>query len=121
MAPQRLLVVEDDVLSRTVLWSALTLRGWSVETAASLAEARTKLDPPPDCLLLDLFLTDGDGEDLLRRVRADGLPTRVVVSTGCIDAERLAALPALGAQAVVAKPLDVAEVHRACRGPSPPG
>lgn len=52
------------------------------------------------------MLPDGSGLDVLRRVKADGLPTRVCVVTGCGPA-MLDAARDLGAEHVLTKPLDV--------------
>jgi two-component system, OmpR family, response regulator len=123
MSPRHMLIVEDDPSSRKALSRRYAARGWEVVTAATVADALAALDsgPPPDWLLLDLMLPDGDGEDVLRRVRADGLPTRVVVATGVGDRYRLRAVVALGPDAVMRKPLDPAALDRHCEGPGPGG
>jgi CheY-like chemotaxis protein len=117
MDARRMLIVEDHDASRNVMRSIFSRRGWQVETAASLGEARAKLEPTPDCLVLDLMLPDGDGEDLLRSVRASGLPTRVVVTTATNDPARLGAATALGPDALLRKPIDYHDICRACGGP----
>src|SRR4051812_48206987 len=86
---QRMLLVEDDPETRTLLRRILTLCGWEVIEASSLTEGFEKIDPPPACLLLDLQLPDGEGESLLRKVRVERLTTRVVVNTGTEDVTRL--------------------------------
>src|SRR5262249_26961451 len=113
----RLLLVDQDTGTRTVTrrMLALCLPGWAIEEAGTLAEGLARLDPPPDCLVLDLDLPDGAGEDLLRRVRVEHLPTRVVVSTGAGDARRLGEVSRLGPDALVPKPLDAAGLTAICR------
>src|SRR4051812_23653435 len=81
MGTRRILIVGDHEPSRRLLRSQFALRGWQVETAASVLEGLASLEQPPDCLVLDLILPDGDGMDVLQRVRSQGLPTRVVVMT----------------------------------------
>jgi CheY-like chemotaxis protein len=103
---QRMLLVEDDRDTRTLLRRMLALCGWEVTEAASLREGAEHLKPPPDCLLLDLELPDGDGASLLRKVRYEGLPVRVVVHTGTDDPVRLRAVESLRPDAVLKKPLD---------------
>src|SRR5215213_3346099 len=90
--PNRMLLVEDDRETRTLLRRMLALCGWEVTEAASLTEGFDRLDPPPDCLLLDLGLPDGDGASLLRKVRTEHMPTRVIVNTGMEVATRLGAV-----------------------------
>ena len=46
------------------------------------------------------MLPDGDGEEVLRKVRDEGLPTRVVVSTGTDDPVRLALVKGMDADAM---------------------
>lgn len=110
----RMLVVEDDRATRTLLRRVLTLCGWEVIEAGSLTEGIARLDPPPDCLLLDLHLPDGDGEALLRKVRIERLPTRVVVNTGTEDATRLETVRGLHPDALLRKPLDSEGLKAVC-------
>ncbi|PZQ62898.1 MAG: nitrogen regulation protein NR(I) [Sphingomonas taxi] len=58
----RVLLVDDDDAIRTVVAHALRRAGHDVRTAASLAElARELRSHPPDVLLTDVVLPDGDG------------------------------------------------------------
>jgi CheY-like chemotaxis protein len=62
-----------------------------------------------DVLLLDMMLPDLDGREVLRRLgggRPDGL-LAVVVMTGDLTPERLDEVQELGADALIAKPIDV--------------
>ena len=66
----RVLVVEDDREIRTLMQSSLSVEGFAVQTAVSLSEASTMLrHSPPELIVLDLGLPDGDGELLVREVR----------------------------------------------------
>ena len=91
-----------------------------MSVAGTLAEGLRCLDtePEPCCLVLDLGLPDGDGEAVLRQVRDKGFRTRVVVATGVVDQGRLKALAELGLDALLTKPIDLADVwsgEKACR------
>ena len=60
------LIVEDDPNSLSGLSAILTADGFSVDTATTLAEARSALTRfIPDVVLIDLNLPDGSGLDLL--------------------------------------------------------
>jgi two-component system response regulator RegA len=109
-----LVLVEDHDSTRRVLARLLRLNGWHVQTAATVTEGLALLDSVPDCIITDLMLPDGDGETVLRRVRDDGLPTRVVVTTATGDEARLERLWRLEPDAVLRKPIDVDEVCRVC-------
>ncbi|MEO6809838.1 MAG: response regulator [Isosphaeraceae bacterium] len=118
--PHRLLLVEDHPATRNVLRRLLTMRGWDVLEATTIAEGLARLDPPPECLVLDLMLPDGDGETILRKVRDDCLPTRVVVNTGTHDPDRLSAVSELKPEALLQKPIDIEQLCQVCEVPTTP-
>lgn len=62
---QQLLVVEDDAGIGANLERALTNAGYGVTLAGSVAEALAVAEPP-DLVLLDLGLPDGDGIDVAK-------------------------------------------------------
>jgi CheY-like chemotaxis protein len=113
---RRVLLVEDDRVARRALRRLFVARGWEVAEAATLAEGLSSLDPPPSCIVLDLMLPDGDGADLLRHVRAAGLPSRVVVTTGVSDQARLQAVAGLRPDSLIPKPIDFDALCRDCGG-----
>src|SRR5207253_84920 len=82
---------EDAAAALTAL---LRLRGFDAQTArtASDALAATATDRP-HVVVLDLDLPDGDGCELIRRVRAVAEPPAVVVVTGHTDLARRPAAP----------------------------
>ncbi len=110
MTKHRLLVVEDDELTRTSWDVIFSQRGWDVSTARSVAEGLSLLDPVPDYLILDLTLPDGDGETILRRIRQKNLKTRVAVTTGESSPSRLQGVRDLKPEAVFLKPIDIVDV-----------
>ncbi len=58
--PRRLLIVEDDSLTSSLLQEVLTAAGFQVGAVASAREARQELDAfDPDAVLLDIMLGDG--------------------------------------------------------------
>jgi two-component system response regulator DctR len=62
--------------------------------------------PPPQWVLLDLMLPDGNGIDVIRALRRTGLPTQVCVVTGCC-AEQVNEARRAGAAFAFTKPLDL--------------
>ena len=114
MRDKRILIIDADTPARERLRRHFARRGWSVALAGTVAEARAGLDPPPHCLLLELTLSDGPGEAILRQVVEEHLPTRVLLCTGASDPVRLARATRLGPEAVFGKPIDLEEVVRAC-------
>src|SRR5688500_13240541 len=99
------LVVEDDDAIRHGMMLLLRMQGHSAVAAANVAEAAAQLDAAtPSHLLLDLNLPDGSGTAVLRRIRAERLPTRVALVTGAIDTALVEEARALGVDAVFIKP-----------------
>ena len=76
---QSLLVVEDDEATRSFLAENLEADGFKVATATGAAEALRAIEVrSPSLVVLDLWLEDGNGLELLDRVRAaDGLASRI--------------------------------------------
>jgi DNA-binding NarL/FixJ family response regulator len=81
-APITLLLADDHQVTRegirAVLVADPTLRVVGVATSAIEAVAMVR-DLAPDVLLLDLQLPDESGIAVLRRLRAEALPTRVAI------------------------------------------
>src|SRR3954453_8261746 len=119
MNGQRVVGIEDDWTTRKSMRSLFLQLGYAVETAGTVAEGLDLLDPPPDFLILDLMLPDGDGADLLRRVRSARLPTRVAGTTGMTDPEQLEAVSELGPEGLLTKPVSVYDLCCALAGGKP--
>ena len=107
-----LLLVEDDWTSHDALRKLFRRKGWEVLSAMTVAGGLALLEARPDCVILDLMLPDGDGAAILRKVRSDHLPIRVVVTTGLSDPTRLRAVADLKPDAVLQKPIDLAAEYR---------
>jgi DNA-binding response OmpR family regulator len=111
MPPQskRVLCVEDDEDTCTMLCGLLGLIDCEVVTAATAAEApgliaRSRFD----LYLLDNWLPGGSGVELCREIRRTDSSTPIVFYSGAgLESEREEALAA-GAQAYLVKPGDVA-------------
>lgn len=111
-----LMIVEDDPASRSSLASIFSRRGWAVCSVGTLAEAMAFLEHglAPDCMVLDLKLPDGDGIEVLSKVRSDGLKTRVAVCTGLHDPAKLENVRALNPEGLMVKPIALEELEKIC-------
>ena len=76
----RVLIVEDDEVSRATLAMLLRHLNYAVRTASTVSEAFGQLEQCTH-LLLDLGLHDGFGTELAERVRRRGLSIRLAVMT----------------------------------------
>lgn len=82
MAETRLLLVDDEEFFRESVAKELSLTGYAVESAGSLADARRLLKQGSFHLaVLDLRLPDGSGLDLLAEIKESAPLTEVVVLT----------------------------------------
>ncbi|MEM8713890.1 MAG: response regulator [Planctomycetota bacterium] len=70
---KRLLVVDDDEDVAYGAAAVLAARGYQVETAFDGRQVldRMALDPLPDLVVLDFAMPEFDGEEVMRRLRAD--------------------------------------------------
>lgn len=94
----------------------LTRRGWAVEVATSVVDALPLLDNGPDWVILDLMLPDGDGTDILRKIRAEKRQTRVAVTTGSCDSAVLKAVDALQPDLFLIKPISLPDLFEGMDG-----
>jgi DNA-binding NtrC family response regulator len=105
------LVVDDETLIRQSLQAVLIDEGFQVTAAASLADAWAAFEKDrPDILLLDLVLGDGNGMDLLRRIKDQGAPVKVVVISAHGSFEHAVSAMKLGAYDFIKKPFELEEV-----------
>ncbi len=113
VAQRQLLSVEDNPSNQALIRTLVERRPhWRLHEAASLAQAHAHLQhATPDLILLDLHLSDGNGEDLLQALRAQphtaAIP--VVVISADATATTLARVQGDPVRAYLTKPLDVAD------------
>ena len=82
------LIVEPQVVNRSILAKQLEALGIAVTVCGSGARALDLLDPPPDIILSDHHMTNMDGMELADAVRAKGHETPIVLlsnNTGAVD------------------------------------
>ena len=108
MPAQRVLVVDDERLVRWSLGQRLLARGWNVTEAGSVAEALGA--PAPDAAILDYKLPDGDGIEVLRRLRQVDPDLPVIMLTAHQDTELIVEAMRAGASDYLTKPFEVDEV-----------
>ena len=110
MAVPTVLVIEDERAMRRFLWEALHDAGFKVHEAFTLAHAEQQLAREmPALILLDLGLPDGDGMDLLQRLRERSRVPVIVLSGRGDESAKVAALDS-GADDYLTKPFGVAEL-----------
>jgi two-component system, OmpR family, KDP operon response regulator KdpE len=109
-APPRILVVDDEPQIVRGLKIILRSAGYSVEAAETKAQALALLaSRPPDALVLDLVLPDGQGVEVCQEVRRWSRLPIVVLSAVGDEREKVRALDA-GADDYVTKPFGADEL-----------
>src|SRR5882672_7836388 len=107
----KILVVDDDLRTRTLLRSYLQEMGFGVVEAPDGGSIEALLETRKvDLMVLDLMLPGEDGLSICRRVRASGwdLPIIMLTAKGS-DADRIAGLE-LGADDYLPKPFNPREL-----------
>ncbi len=106
---ERILIVEDDAIFRSVIQDNLIGQGYRVDTVGdgqtALAHVRAS---QPDLIILDLTLPDCDGLDLCPRLRRGTIPI-IILSARGQKFDRLQGLR-LGADDYITKPTDMEEL-----------
>ncbi len=116
MSTMRLLLIEDNERLGQLIRDGLTKGGLAVDWQKTLEDGGATLEAAAfDLVLLDLGLPDGDGLDLIRRLRraADTIPILVLTARGGLS-DRVTGLDA-GADDYLVKPFDIAELSARCR------
>ena len=116
-------MVEDDAATAEFLLDNLRADGYRAATASGVGEGLRAIEVrQPDLVLLDLMLEDGNGLELLDRVRdADGLASRldpqlpvIVLSGRAAETDRVRGF-ARGCDDYVPKPFSYPELHARMR------
>jgi two-component system, OmpR family, KDP operon response regulator KdpE len=107
---QRVLVVDDEPQILRALRTTLRGAGYTVDSAATAEEALTAAAAhPPEAVILDLVLPDGNGTDVCRELRTWSDAPVIVLSAVGEERAKIAALDA-GADDYVTKPFSVDEL-----------
>ncbi|MFA5450616.1 MAG: response regulator [Dehalococcoidales bacterium] len=110
----KILVADDDEMSRRLLEAVLTPKGYEVILAKDGIEAlniaRTQ---SPDLIILDIMMPGMDGYITLNKIKEDDstadIPVLMITAVGYDFNIKLASQ--LGASGYITKPIDLAEVR----------
>ena len=110
-AQRSVLVVDDELPVRTLLRRALERRGFAVREAADGRSALAAMEAgSADVIVLDMTMPDLDGAEVVRRLRASGCTTPIVLSSGYMDAALESRLDPNSFQGFLVKPFTITEL-----------
>ncbi len=115
---EAILIVDDEESLRSLLSTALTIKGYRTSTAATGLEAIEAIGDASrhfDVVLLDLNMPGASGLDVMKVLRICRPTLRVIVVTGHLTPETRTAFEKLGQHAFVQKPYKLDELGRNLR------
>lgn len=113
-APVSVLVVDDEESIRSPIRRYLQHHGYDVSTAATGEEALRALQrQPAACVLLDVYLPDVSGVEMVPRILAAEPATAILMLTAVNDATTATLCMQRGAMDYLTKPVDLAVLGRA--------
>jgi len=101
---KNILIIDDEGDLCWLLSNTLRKKGYTVSTANTISDGTTRLKEAPDLLFLDLKLPDGDGMDLLPRIKEITPQTLVVIISAYGSEEKSGEAKGEGAYSFVDKP-----------------
>ena len=108
---EHVLIVDDEAGIRSTLSEILGDEGYRTTTAGSIEEARATLEKGLfDLAIVDLWLPDGDGLDLLADLRRDNPERPVLIISGHANIDTAVKALHLGAYDFLEKPLALSRV-----------
>jgi DNA-binding response OmpR family regulator len=113
-AVPRILVIDDDAVTRLVLGAALRDAGYEVEEVGDGAEGVAAFRArPADLVITDLVMPQHGGLETVREIRQSDPKVRILVVSGVIgsSAEHLRTAVRLGADRVLPKPVNLKELQ----------
>ena len=117
MTGPRVLIVEDNAVTRKLVRFTLEADGIEVFEASRIADAVSKaVESRPDVVLLDLILPDGSGFEVLADLRATlGQHVPILAFTGLLSAVDEGRLGGAGFDDVVSKPVEPSRLREVLR------
>lgn len=107
----KILIIEDEPSLREIISGVLIKEHYTVETAATAAEAVDKLGIYEyDCILLDIMLPDGNGLELLKHFKASHKADSIIIISAKDSIDDKVKGLELGADDYLAKPFHIAEL-----------
>jgi DNA-binding NtrC family response regulator len=109
---RKVLVVDDEAVVVNSIRKILTRKGFAIQEAFSCKEALAQVFAQDyDLVLLDMKMSDGNGMDVLQRIKAKRPDLRVVIVTGYASIDTAVEAIQKGASDYMAKPFTPDELY----------
>ena len=105
MGENLILLVDDDPVFSQFTQNILSGKGMKVVTAFNKAEGLDLFEKHhPDCVILDIFLPDGSGVDLIKPIRGIELKVPIIMVSGQNEVDEVVRAMKDGANDYIKKP-----------------
>ena len=109
MGTKKILIIDDDITLRKCLQKAFEQQGYCVDLSESCSEAYAKITKTSyNLAIVDLFLSDGDGLQILEKLNPQHTPSIMLSGHGNIDTAIEATRK--GAFHFITKPFEIKEL-----------
>ena len=109
---RKVLVVDDEVVVVNSIRKVLTRKGYTIEEAFTCKDALAQVFARDyDLVLLDMKMSDGNGLDVLQRIKAKRPDLRVVIVTGYASVDTAVEAIQKGASDYMPKPFTPEELY----------
>lgn len=106
-----ILIIDDDKAIREMLGSVISRQGHNIFTAGTIKQGSALMDSHSiDTVFLDIFLPDGNGLEILPKIKRNPSSPEVVVMTGSGSDEAAELAVKNGAWNYIQKPLSMKEI-----------
>ena len=108
-----ILIVDDEAPIRQLLVEYFTQLGYNTAEACNGLDALEKVKLlEPGLVILDLVMPEQEGSETIHEIRLTHKELKIIAVSGAIAGQFLRTAELLGANAVLAKPLNLAELAR---------
>lgn len=110
---KNLLIVDDQMGVRRLLYEAFQEENYQIELAGSGFEALDKIDlKRPDLVLMDMKMPGMNGLEVLRELKNREIGLKVILMTAYGELEIVTEAMSLGIAQYITKPFDINEVRQ---------
>ncbi len=104
----KILIIDDDPVSLTLLQSRLTANGYEVATATNGNQALVKIkQSKPDLILTDVLMPEMDGFSFYKEVKSNEATSRIPIIVMTARSKMRDTFEMVGADSFLAKPVDI--------------